>query len=151
MGNHSDAEIGWLAGFMDGEGYVAIHSTGEKNFQPVITIRNTHEPSVRHARAVLRKLGVKSTCFKQVARNGPHHKDSYLIGVTGQANLLTFVEAIRPFSVTKAKQLRLMERYLRSRLARTRYKAPYTKSELAIVRQFKTINKRGRPELRGVS
>jgi hypothetical protein len=140
----SDIEIGYLVGFIDGEGHVSLHPLrmgDKKYFQANVFIRNTHEPTMHHVRRLLEGADVVVGKMQREDR-GPGCKESFSLNVTGMQNVLKLCEVIGPFSVTKSEQWKIVEKWCRSRLA-SRDSRGYTDQELALAEIGRTMNRRG--------
>ena len=133
----------WLAGFIDGEGYVGINRLrmkGKEYYQASCFIRHTHEPTVDHALALLARIGIEVPVA--IEERGPRHKDSYFFRVTGMERVLALADAIEPYSVTKKEQWAILRAWCESRLQATP-KGGYTIAEMEIAERALTMNKRG--------
>lgn len=135
----NNTDLAWLAGFIDGEGYVKVQRqvvNGKFYYQPTIVIRNTHLPTQKHVVKLLNDMGIE--CHLKGEDRGPHRR-SYRVIVTGQEKLLRCGEAILPHMVTKKEQVALLVEWCQSRLA-SKPKGGYSQRELEIAKRFRTIN-----------
>lgn len=110
----TDAEIGWLAGIMDGEGCITIsacppskHATHRTiQYRPHIAISMCHKPSI-HRIGQLFGMGSSSV---EIRNATPGHHDVYK-WYAGSRQAIACVRLIRPCLVTKAEEADLLLEY----------------------------------------
>lgn len=137
----SDLEVGWLAGFIDGEGNVGIYSHHrESTYQPAVQLRHTHQPTVVYATNLLTDLNVQ-VLWRAESRPFTH-KDSFYARITGMENILRLGRVVAPVSVTKVEQWQVVLAWCESRLDNP--SVPYTASQLALANTARTMNRRGK-------
>ena len=110
------ADRAWLAGFIDGEGYVGISGNGTRWHQPGVMVRGTHRPTIDHYVELLNIAGVTTNKVIHERRPSPRHKDSYIVRVTGMMNLLKFSRMVSPYTVTKSRQWSVVTEWCITRL-----------------------------------
>lgn len=140
----SDVEAAWLSGFIDGEGYVGLHSqnhaSGKTNYQANIQINHCHYPTVEYVEELLKRLGIDTAPFPTY-RSG-NQSDAWLTSVTGMSKVLLLADAVEVYSVTKIQQWAVLREWCESRLSKTL--GPYSERELELAAIGMTMNKRGR-------
>jgi hypothetical protein len=147
----TDNELAWLAGFYDGEGTFQVVRWKQKNDKwgqhAAIEVTNTDPTLVAKVYEILDKMG----CVPHVCNSKPsnaNHKEHWVVSVTKLTHIKLACELLLPFLVGKKSRAELLLRYANSRLKYqkengTGRHAPYTDSELEIVGQLKTLNRRG--------
>lgn len=139
----SDHEIGWLAGFIDGEGSVGIYPQRRAGtWTPSVQLRHTHEPTVVYITCLLGRLDVRAVWLCEA--RPAHHKDSFYARIVRMEEIVRLGEAVAPFSVTKVEQWGVVLAWCVSRLARPKQRSPYTNEELALAHVASTMNRRGK-------
>jgi hypothetical protein len=100
-----EKELAWLAGFIDGEGTIAIERSKSPSakdgylYSPSVSLYNTNSDSIKHAELIIKKVGVESKTLED--RRGDYVGASYHLRVRGQENVETFLKALLPFLVLK--------------------------------------------------
>jgi signal recognition particle subunit SEC65 len=142
MGNPqaTEAEIGWLAGIIDGEGHIGISRQGAKKGDAIKTdlqIVNTDWALIQKVIDILRKLGVNPHVRERV-----HVKKTWntnwIVSVGKFAHIRRVLEAVRPhLTGIKSEKADCMLDLIRSRMQKTRADR-YDLYEVAIVEQFRS-------------
>ena len=97
----------YLAGFIDGEGYIALKidrskSNGKLYYTPIIKIAQTDESIIRWI-----KESYGGWYYKREYKEDSHSKDSYYWTLTG-TNLKPFLQKVYPYLKLKKKQCKLV-------------------------------------------
>jgi hypothetical protein len=108
------AERGYLAGFIDGEGYVSIAGRRPHALNPRVMIANTHLATMNYLASL---LGAGTRVLER-KRARAYHRQGYIILVDRMADVLHLLETVFPYMVTKRRQADLVMAFCRSRLAR---------------------------------
>lgn len=158
MGNQqaTQIEIGWLAGIIDGEGYLGFQVYKTRNHHQSIStelsVVNTDEQIIIKAQKIMLKIGVNPyinmSSYKM--KNKPTHKNTWKIVVHRLNTVLKVLEVVNPY-LTGAKQDRaiLVLEYCKSRLINYvpgRHFNPMTEREAQIVDLCIAKQKRGASE-----
>jgi len=149
-------EIGWLAGFIDGEGYIGIqrYKTRHDNMSHTVAmqISNTDEEMILRAQKIIQKMGVNPYIRKHGygERNKPKSKTVWVLVVHRMQPLANVLETVKPF-LTGAKKERaeLVFEYCASRAAHFIQGSHYnvmTEREAQIVELCIAKQKRGTSE-----
>lgn len=93
-------EMGYLAGFMDGEGYIGICKTEGNSYGLHVTISNTNFDMLK---IYENKFGGK---IRKVQKDAEHHKEKYHWDIN-YSQALPFLKYIQPFMIVKSKQVNL--------------------------------------------
>lgn len=149
-------EIGWLAGIIDGEGYLGFQVYKTRNrhqsISTELSVTNTDEQIIIKAQKIMLKIGVNPyinmSSYKM--KNNPTHKNTWKIVVHRLSTVLKVLEVVNPY-LTGAKQDRaiLVLEYCKSRLVNYvpgRHFNPMTEREAQIVDLCIAKQKRGAPE-----
>lgn len=138
MGNQqvTAAELGWLAGIIDGEGYLGLQLYQDKrmdrkcglNIDPCLHISNTDEEIVLKSRDIVRKLGVNPYIRASKLKN--RKKDQYKIQVKHMSKMKKILEATYPYLTgNKKKRAKLILEFIDLRKSATWvWKRPNNKS-----------------------
>jgi hypothetical protein len=132
-------DLSYLAGFVDGEGYIGLPANLRLNrnpfYRPTLTIYNTH-------RGVL--LQIKEFIgFGRVytgTSRGPHCQPTYLFKADGR-RIAPILEQLLPFLIVKRKQAELVLEYIAR--SQTRQTRKHTVEDIIIVDCVKALNARG--------
>ena len=124
----SPEDLGWLAGFFDGEGTISTRDKGKGSLE--LAIVNTDRALLQKAQSILDHLEVDSIINLHTDRN-PNHKPCFQLRVRAQASIQKFFNKVpvqskdkiarwnelrstyftRPAEHTKARQARLARSY----------------------------------------
>ena len=156
MGNQqetaSESELGWLAGIIDGEGYIGLimekqTRVNNERIVPQLHITNCDEAIVLRARDIMRKLGVNP--YIRASKSKGVKRDIYRLQTKRYAVLLRLLTILCPY-MTGEKQERgeFVREFCEVRLGTPRQgiKKPHTPRELEIYEHCKPIQKRGSSE-----
>ena len=130
----------YLAGFIDGEGYLSVvtHSDTrtkrEFTLQPVIAIGSVDK-------IILDEISKITTGKFQSRKKQKNNKQLYALYIQDLDGIQYCLKKILPYLVIKKEQAILLNEYVKLRL-KNRNKG-YSDRELEIAKLFKTINKRG--------
>ena len=154
-------EIGWIAGFIDGEGYIGItmyknHSnSATKTVKVELNVCNTDICMVEKYISIMNKMGVnpyvkKSKKYKKY--NGCNKKDVHEVKLHRMAPIQKILKVILPH-LTGMKKTRalLIYEFLESRLwkydkCKGMRSIPYTEREIEIIQECLRLQKRGTSE-----
>ncbi|MCW4049322.1 MAG: LAGLIDADG family homing endonuclease [Candidatus Bathyarchaeota archaeon] len=139
----SEAEKGWLAGLIDGEG--CIHIDIDKNgAHPYLTVTNSNFTITEKVVDIWHKLGIG--CRVQTRHQNIKWNPVKDVQIIGYKRLKPALIAIMPYLVGKSDEALLMYRFVESRLGKRQYgpSSGYTDSELALVEALKTKKLRNR-------
>jgi len=130
----------YLAGFIDGEGYLSVvtHSdTRTKRgftLQPVITIGSVDK-------IILDEISKVTSGKFQSRKKIKGNKQLYILQIQDLEGIKLCFKQILPYLIIKKEQATLLNEYVKLRL-KNKNKG-YSDRELQIAKIFKTINKRG--------
>jgi len=93
-------EIGYLAGFYDGEGYVGISKGKRDSYSLSVEIANTNFDMLKIYET---KFGGK---IRLIKKEEEHYKEKYHWDITNH-NALPFLKYIQPFTIVKRQQIDL--------------------------------------------
>lgn len=151
----SDIEIGWLAGFFDGEGTVglSIRPSAAKNggpkVQPLCSMSGTEPDTLPYAVGVLERAGMAFHVAwarpAGFAKSGRAYKLAWTITMVGLNRTSRFLEWITPALVTKRVRADLCLRYIAMRRAHSDFRTPITVEEWEVARQMRALNSKGQP------
>jgi hypothetical protein len=153
MDTVSDREYGWLAGFFDGEGSVAlfIRPSASKNggpkIQPGCLFGGTEPDTFEHVKDILTRADMTYWAAwgksRGVTKTGKPHKPAWNVNMVGLARSDAFLTWILPALVTKRERAELCRKYIASRRAHSDFRTPILASEWAIAAQMRALNSKG--------
>jgi hypothetical protein len=156
MGNQqaTQVELGWLAGIIDGEGYVGLvtgtHSkSGRFTVTPMVCINNTDEAIILRASSIFGKLGI--THFSAIqGQYKTKDKLCYKLQVKHQSNLIKLLDCVgEHLTGNKYVRSQLVLAYCESRKVTYipgKHDCPYTEKELEILEACLPLQRRGASE-----
>lgn len=149
-------ELGWLAGIVDGEGYIGIQyyetRHGHMSASAEISITNTDEQIILKAQNIIQKIGVNpyinSSSYK--LNNKPNHKITWKVVIHRLNKVITVLESISPY-LTGAKKERaeLVLEFCKLRLSH--YVWGSNKSNIMTEREMEIIESCIAKQKRGIS
>lgn len=154
MLNHlSETDKAWLAGFVDGEGYIGIVRTKKKAnqtqsdsllYHPWIIITNTNLNIVEYI------LTVVSAQKRASLRRTEGQKASYQIKISKFENVIELLEYLLPYLRLKVEQAKLVIQFCNLRMDAkiitgrgSRGNSSFGEIEEKIYLQLRELNKRG--------
>ena len=157
MGNQqasaTEAELGWLAGIIDGEGYIGLQiewktKRNQDRIAPQIHISNCDEVIILRARDILRKIGI-NPYIRATKANSVIKRDQYRLQMKRYSVILKLLNIITPYLTGEKKErAELVREFCEVRLATPRegILKPHTARELEIYDICKPKQKRGASE-----
>ena len=148
MSHQNELDLSYLAGIMDGEGYVGLsvndRKRGGRQYYPRWTITNCNKAIIDEC---VRILDNNSIAY-HIVEWQPHsklHKYRYTIDATGFRRALKGLWVIEPYLVGKKPQARLVLGFIWSRLkCGTAYQhIPYSEEEILLHQSCKDLNASG--------
>lgn len=125
-------QLGYIAGIIDGEGYVGMVSRKEQNgYKPLVEVYNTYEQVL----VVLAKnTGMGTICV----RSYKNSKDVYMWRVGARIDIYVLLSTILPFLFIKKAQAELLVEYCGKKIAETWL------NEASYYEKLKKLNKQGK-------
>lgn len=150
MTSQNEIDLAWLAGFVDGEGYIGLtihRNKGKKTYYiPRIAITQASEEMLNNISRVMENNGIAHHISKRRAQT-KRWKPLFALETAGFARALKFLYVIEPYLVGKRLQAQMTMAYIWSR---TRdgwsSKRPYTDDEHNLYHALRELNNRG-PEI----
>lgn len=141
-----DWEVGYLAGFIDGEGSIMINRHSKKKNKKVylevyVAIYGTDIPTKDKLTDILDRMGLPYHVGWDT-RSGYQKRKCWRIKAVGHKRCVPWLTRLLPYLTTKRVRAELAWKYLRSRLSRTdRRNDDYTPEELEIVDEIRMANR----------
>jgi hypothetical protein len=110
MPNLSQYELGYIAGFVDGEGSITHSSTASSTVQHRIQIGNSDAEVISWIHITLRVGVIRVNKARKL-----QHLDSYVLNIERQGDVWGFLEMIYPYLKTKRSKSLLVLRELEQR------------------------------------
>lgn len=144
LGQLTEAQKGYLAGFLDGEGGIQItrFMRSDREYptalHPMVYFCNTNLASIQALRDWL-------SCGSLTRRREqPNHKDTFVLHITGTRNIEKLMKCLLPYLIIKAPQARVMISYCGSRLSHyLGNDRRFTNKELRLYTALKRLNLKG--------
>ena len=143
----TEFELGYICGFIDGEGTITIFKRGKRSgtFRPTIHIANTNLEVLEWIRRIL-NLGYIYGAVKKV---GKRQKTVWCLYIMAQAEIYALLKRVTPHLILKKRQAELVKQFLeirmQSRQSMHRLNPPFSEREFEIQEEIKNLNQRGKP------
>ncbi|MFA5401571.1 MAG: hypothetical protein WC359_14065 [Dehalococcoidia bacterium] len=148
----SGEDLGWLAGFFDGEGSVCltIRPSAAKNggpkVQPQAMLGSTDTAALDKAHDILARADIGHHISWQrphgVAKNGNAYREAWSIKMVGLKRAKAFLSWVMPVLATKQERAALALIYIASREMHTDFRTPITEYEWSLAMKMKELNSR---------
>lgn len=151
----SPTQKAWLAGFIDGEGFIGITFQRKKEtsqqsasplFHPYLIITNTNEDSILYVKKLIRE-----GCIYKLKGNSPRLSPTFQYKLTTKRVLKSFLKEVEPFLIVKKKQCKLIMKFLEIRDSKkiitgygSRGKTSFSSEEKAIYNELLVLNRSGK-------
>jgi hypothetical protein len=150
--NMNKKEIAWLAGFIDGEGYIGITFQRKKenhrqsasvHYHPYLIITSNNLEILKE----IKKLTGFGHVYK-LSRNIEHHKQGFQYKLTEMEKLNILLPLLQPYLRLKQCQCELLISFINIRKNAKRIYGPYRgassyTTEEEIYQKLRILNKRG--------
>lgn len=149
-------EIAWLAGIVDGEGYIGIqyYHTRKKNLSAGVelSICNTDEQIIFKSQNIIQKIGINPyiQTYMYGLKNRPKNKKQLKLVVHRMKQLSILLNNINPYLTgNKKERAELVLEFCKSRLGAyiPGRPVPYSDREIEIIEKCMTKQKRGASEI----
>lgn len=144
----TEAELGYLAGIIDGEGSIYFNLNGSV-CQPRVSVDNTHEGLIDYLHRLVPTSNTKAST-ENYASKKVGNKVAYRWGVSGKVDVKTLLELVLPYLVAKKDQAEIALQAIEVmpiRSDRFGKGRAYTDEELLpvalLINKLKALNKRG--------
>ena len=140
MDNQQETDFAWLAGILDGEGYVSICMNQHKHrkygnttqYLPRVSVGSTSTEIMEKCKRILTELGVGYNITDRKLPSGKIFQSVIIVGMKRVGKLLPFVV---PYLTLKCQNAMRIYKFIQMRLHSN---TPYTLEELNLVQQCKT-------------
>lgn len=142
MGNQqaTEAEIGWLAGIIDGEGHVGISMQNKSVSRSVsvdLQIVNTDFALIEKVVSIMRKLDVNPHIRDRIHAKATWNSNR-IVSLRKFAHVKRVLDAVLPhLTGMKREKAQIVLALIESRMTKTRFDK-YDERELALVEDFRT-------------
>jgi hypothetical protein len=153
QGTPSQEELAWLAGFMDGEGYIGLNMWSRKrkfSMCPRVTITNTDKPTIEYIYDLMHRMGVGAYIYPR-NRTNPKHATAWDIIITRFSVVPRLLIPILPYLKTKRKQAETILDFIIYRQERIKGASRvsdvhYGPEEMAYRDELSRLNQKGTPQ-----
>jgi hypothetical protein len=101
--------LGWLAGFIDGEGSIGLYKV-KYGYSPRVTVANTSTEALNKVVEITRLLNIGITGSDATMKNSTMR--TVKLSISKRADIQTLLDAVRPFLAGKANEADIMLGYL---------------------------------------
>jgi hypothetical protein len=148
----TDKEIGYLAGFLDGDGSIfvsIVHTRGKRLKQdfyvrPYVTFANTNKDVIEFISGLLKKAGIEHRIIEYIPDGESRKRTSYEIEITTYRNVYAFLKLIYQDLIVRREVAEYMLKLCESRLSAKGSGIPYTKDDLELIKKIKEATLKGR-------
>lgn len=143
-GNEDDLK--WLAGFMDGEGsyLVASPTNWRPAYKPMVTVNNTHKPSIERISSILKSNGI-GHWVSRTDHIGRNHKPNFTVEISGMKRVIKLLPLLLPYAFTKKEQIETLLAFLKLRMGGS-IRTSYGDAELGLITKLRGLNRFGSSE-----
>lgn len=150
----TNEQAAWLAGFIDGEGYLGLtyqvkavsnQSAASPRYHPYLIITNTDSAAIERIKKLLGVGRVYTITSKSP------HKSAYQLKITKGADLLPVLARLQPFLIIKQRQCNVLTSWLQRRMGikpitgrGRRGVTSFGQYDDTIYHQLLNLNRRGR-------
>jgi len=146
-------EIGWLAGIVDGEGYLGLvwvwqyrGKKSDRRAQPQLHITNCDEMIILKCQMIMRKISL-NPYIHACKGYGKVRKDSYRIQLKNIAKIYRLLSWIKDdLTGNKKDRAEIIYEFCTLRMNKIHNQMPYTQRELELVALCQPLIKRGTSE-----
>lgn len=152
----SEQEYGWVAGFFDGEGTVAlaIRAKAGKNqspkIQPLAMVSGTEPVGLNELTRILDMAGLAYhvTWYqpKGYMRNGNAYKQAWSMVIAGHKRCRRFYRWLTPALRLKRDRAEVMLDYLAARESHSDFRTPISEQELQLALRLRQLNLKGKAQ-----
>src|SRR5262245_55938230 len=145
----SDFDLGWLAGFIDGEGSLNLHrqnhAKGYTGWRPWFTVGNTHPASLERLTTLFDQMGIAYYVswdrHVKLRRDGIARKPLWRVDVAGLKRMQRLLVVLISLLYTKKHQAELFLEFVNLRLSNPGWKRGMSEAETALVPQLLSANR----------
>mgnify|MGYP001605611434 CR=1 FL=1 len=145
----SDYEMGWLAGFIDGEGCFSFSHwkkrKGGNEYAVRFMLGNTHVPSLDRTTNILDRLGlayhVRWFDRKSPRVDGSPRKRLWYISIVGYKRMYRWLVIITPLLYTKRRQAEMLLDFVNLRLNNAQSRRVLSSAEAKLVPDLLRMNR----------
>lgn len=147
----SEADLGWFAGIIDGEGSLTINiNSTRRSIYPRLWIAAISKEMIEKCIDTLEGLGVEYLVRWEVASKDGIRKSHHYVAITTCKRLEQILEVIKDYLVVKRKHADLVLEFCKIRLSLP-YGHPYTQRELELFQEIKPLQiKKGKSTSSGI-
>lgn len=119
FGKTIDHRLAWLAGIIDGEGWIHVGITNSRTGRFIayrVRVSNTDPAMMNEIMSILDVIGVRYSHGAVKQRSVlPHHKPQTYIDIAGMTRVSAILEHLLPYLVTKRERALLTLRLIKHR------------------------------------
>lgn len=135
------AKLGWVAGIVDGEGYIGVvanKNRGRTSLMARVDISSTTRVMQDTLRSV---LGFGLVYEKKPRLHRPNDRIQFCWAIWSASCVGSFLKAIEPHLIVKRQVAEVVRKFCESRVRNDLQ--PYTTAELAVLAKVRKLNARG--------
>src|SRR6267142_4477 len=133
--------LAWLAGVLDGEGYIGACQTSGAPIKADLAINNCSLPMLETARYIVHRVTGRRYSIHQCSDKKGRNFVFYSFRVSDQHGIWLLLRAIKPWLAAKRKQAYAMIEFCESRKLNRHKREGYTAYEQGIVARLQALKK----------
>lgn len=134
--------IAYLAGLLDGEGYIGLEKGAKGSYSPRVQLVMCCETTINISKSYLESLGLSIYYYNKRKEKSEKHNQSLMIRISGCKDVLILSSLMVQHSITKRKQWQLIQAFCERRKP---YSA-YDDIDNKIYDELKLLNRRGKDD-----
>lgn len=138
--------LAWLAGFVDGEGYLGLISRGTR-YVTQVSIANTNLTVMKKVSEILMEMAINHSLTTTDKNNLKNGKKYHIVQINRFESIATLLAELMPYLVAKKQEAHVLYEYCMRRM-RSKFRAPYTEEDLKSYAILKLL-KGWRPKTKG--
>ena len=141
-------DLAYIAGLMDGEGYISVNRSKPKRkkgwiqLYPMVVFSSVDNVLVRWLGET---IGMGTT---YIGRDEGNHRGRKSLSVRKQSDVMKFLKNIYPYLKLKRRQAELVMEFVKGRNGRKGFHLPYSKRAHEIYEELRALNAKG-PKAKG--
>ena len=132
-----ETDKAWLAGIIDGEGCISIHSRAN-HFVPIVKIANTNDLLINHCKLILDGAGIDYCVTFNDRGDRKNAKPSWELSLESRPRVISVLNMVHPYLVSKKAQADLVLKWC------GKSKRAKSDTETNFIPNIRFLNHRGR-------
>lgn len=139
----NEVDLAWLAGIIDGEGYIGAQLTGPGPIKSDFAINNCSMVLLNDVQRIVQEVTAKKYSIHRCSDKKGRNFVFYSFRVSDQNGIWLVCRAVLPYLRTKKPQALAMVEFCESRMLNRHKREGYTAWEQSIVSRLKALKRAG--------